>query len=403
MNTPPRQLRESLAEYRSGWSLPQPFYTDPEIFALDRKHIWGKYWLYAGVVSEIPKPGDYFIYALGPDSVVIIRGDKGEVYAHHNSCRHRGSLVCLEERGHATTLVCPYHQWVFQKNGSLHTARLMPKDFDKKSHGLKPVHVQVVEGVIFISLSDNPPAFDKVAEDYARFLKPFRFESSKVALRERFELNTNWKLITENFRECYHCGPVHPEYCRAVIGANLTEAVDPTLNERMPEWADRGLETRNVQFEGSSFHLAVRYPLRPGVESYSLDGKAVSIPMGDHKDHNAGVTGLCMYPNFWMDAVSDYAWTMRVTPVAATRCIVDVMWLVDGKAVEGVDYDPKRVAEFWQITGGQDWDLCVNNLKGVQTSGYVPGPYSPGEVDLVKFADWYIDRMREVVTAEVIA
>jgi Rieske 2Fe-2S family protein len=391
-----------LERYRSGWSLEQPFYTDQQVYELEWNAIWKKYWLFAGTTAEIPKAGDYFVYTVKNDSVIIIRGNKGEVYAHYNTCRHRGSLICLEHRGNTPKLICPYHQWVFDKDGSLLKARLMPDDFDRAEHGLHPVHVEVVEGYIFISLTDNPPDFSKVREDYEPFLRPFKINHAKVAYRKTYQLRTNWKLVAENFRECYHCGPAHPEYCSAVIGANLRESVDEVLAERQVAWQQKGLATRNVDFENDSFHFAVRYPLRPGVQSYSLDGKSVAKPMGDHQDFDAGVLGLVVYPNFWMDAVSDYMWTMRLTAVSPSRTDIDLTWLVDGNAVEGVDYGIERLTDFWRITGEQDWELCENNFRGVESSHYQPGPYAPVEMEVARFVDWYIERMREGVEAEVL-
>lgn len=391
------EIESLIDQYETGNSLPQPFYTSDKIFDLDIQHIWKKYWLYAGVTAEIPKAGDYFTYKVGNDSIIIIRGDKGEILGHYNTCRHRGSLLCLEERGHAPKIMCPYHQWVYNKDGSLFRARLMPDDFDKASYGLHPVHLRVVEGLIFISLSDTPPDFDPVANDYAPYLKPYKLDKAKVAFKKRYELRTNWKLITENFRECYHCGPAHPEYCNAVIGANLKESIDSVVEEKRVEWTKKGLATKGIEFNGDSFHFVIRYPLRPEVESYSLDGKAVSIPMGDHKDLDAGVLGIVCYPNFWIDAVSDYVWTMRITPVSASSCYVDLTWLVDEKAVEGKDYEVPRLTEFWKVTGEQDWALCENNFKGIESSKYMPGPYAPAEVDVAKFIEWYINRLKEGV------
>ncbi len=397
------KLDHLLRGYVTGYSLEQPFYTSQEAFDLEWKHIWKKYWLFAGTTADIPRAGDYFTYNAQNDSIIIIRGNKGEVFAHYNTCRHRGSLICLEEKGNAPKLVCPYHQWVFDKDGSLLKARLMPDDFDNSDYGLHPVHVQVVEGFIFISLSDDPPDFSKLKADYTPFIKPFKVDEAKVAYRKRYELRTNWKLIAENFRECYHCGPAHPEYCSAVVGANLREPVEEILAEKRIEWKKKGLEVNNVDFENDSFHFAVRYPLRPGVNSYSLDGKEVSIPMGDHDNYDAGVLGLVVYPNFWMDAVSDYMWTMRLTAISPSRTIIDLAWLVDGKAVEGKDYTIDRLTEFWKITGEQDWKLCENNYRGVESSHYQPGPYAPVELDVAKFIDWYVDRMREGIGESVIA
>ena len=386
-----------LSAYKSGWSLEQPFYTDAEVFNLEWEHIWKKYWLFAGTTASIPKAGDYFTYKVHTDSVIIIRGNNGEVYAHHNTCRHRGSLICLEEKGNAPKLICPYHQWVYDKDGALLKSRLMPDDFDRSLFGLHPVHIRVIEGFIFISLANDPPDFRKVVKDFSPFLKPYQINQSKVAYTKRYELRTNWKLVAENFRECYHCGPAHPEYCNAVIGANLRESADEELAIRRVAWQQKGLAINNVDFENDSFHFAVRYPLRPGILSYSLDGKAVAKPMGDHQDYDAGVLGLVMYPNFWMDAVSDYVWTMRLTAVSPSVTYIDLTWLVDKDAKEGVDYNLERLTDFWRITGEQDWELCENNFSGIQSSHYQPGPYAPIESDVAKFVDWYIDRMREGV------
>lgn len=384
-----------LQRYNQGWGLEQPFYTNPQIFDFEWQAIWKKYWLFAGTTAEIPRAGDYFTYQATNDSIIIIRGDKGEVYAHYNSCRHRGSLICLEEKGNVPKLMCPYHQWVYNKDGSLFRARLMPDDFDKSAHGLHRVHINVVNGLIFISLAEDPPNFAKVSSDYSPFLSPYKIDQAKVAFKKSYTLRTNWKLIAENFRECYHCGVAHPEYCSAVIGANLRETADEVIAERRVEWQNKGLATKTVDFENDSFHFAIRYPLRPGVLSYSLDGKAVAKPMGDHKDFDAGVLGLVVYPNFWMDSVSDYMWTMRVTPASPSSTIIDLTWLVDSHAVEGVDYTIDRLTDFWRITGEQDWELCENNFRGVESSRYQPGPYAPSEIDVVKFVDWYVQRMQE--------
>jgi phenylpropionate dioxygenase-like ring-hydroxylating dioxygenase large terminal subunit len=395
-------LEYLLEHHKSGTSLEQPFYTDTQIFDAEWEYIWKKYWLFAGTTAEIPKPGDYFTYSVQKDSIVIIRGNKGEVYAHYNTCRHRGSLICLDDRGNAPKLICPYHQWVYDKDGSLLKARLMPDDFDRSLYGLHPVHVQVANGLIFISVSEDPPDFSKVLRDYAPFLNPYKIDHAKVAHKKRYELRTNWKLIAENFRECYHCGPAHPEYCNAVIGANLRESVDEVLAERRVEWQKKVLAIDNVDFENDSFHFAVRYPLRPGVLSYTLDGKAAAIPMGDHQDFDAGVVGLVVYPNFWMDAVSDYMWTMRLTVLSPSRTVIDLTWLVDKKAEEGIDYTVDRLTDFWRITGEQDWELCENNFRGVESSHYQPGPYAPVEVDVAKFVQWYLDRLRAGTSAKIL-
>ncbi len=146
-------LEGLLRRHQQGWGLEQPFYTQQEIFDFEWEVIWKKYWLFVGTTAEIPKSGDYFTYQANHDSVIIIRGDKGEVHAHYNTCRHRGSLICLDEKGNVPKLMCPYHQWVYNKDGSLFRARLMPDDFDKSSFGLHPGSRQCSQWTYFYFLS----------------------------------------------------------------------------------------------------------------------------------------------------------------------------------------------------------------------------------------------------------
>ncbi len=386
-------VKSILSDYKTGWSLSRDFYFNPDVFNLEMNTIWKKNWLFAGFSCEIPEAGDFFTYTVGNLCVIIIRGDDEEVYAHHNSCRHRGSVICIEERGNEENLKCPYHNWVYEKNGNLRNARMMPDDFKKADFGLKSIHLQLVEGAIFISFANEPDSFEREKKDIGKYLLPYQLNNAKVAYRDRYELEANWKLIGENFRECYHCGPVHIEYCNAVVGANLVEEREELWNTLRPIWKSKGLEVETIENIEDTNHFAVRYPLRTGVESYSLDGKPVAPLMGKHIDYENGVLGMINYPNFWMDGVSDYMWVMRITPIDAFKSVVDLTWLVDGKAIEGVDYDLERLTEFWKITGEQDWNLCENNQRGIKSDFYTSGPLAPSEEDVVSFHKWYIERI----------
>ncbi len=390
-------VEEILSKYREGWSLPQDLYFHPDVLAHEKEVIWKQNWLFAGFTCEIPNAGDYFTYMVIDQPIIVIRGDEGEVYAHHNTCRHRGSVICTEESGNEPNLVCPYHNWVYAKNGSLKNARMMNDDFDKSENGLHPVHVKVVEGFIFICLAENPPSFEKEATDLAPYVKPLQLDEAKVAFRDRYELDANWKLVVENFRECYHCGPAHPEYCAAVVGANLVEERNSIWASKNEDWKAKGLAVDLVDATEHSGNYIIRYPLRHGVESYSIDGKTVAPLMGELQDYDNGVIGLLNYPNIFMDCVSDYTWTMRITPIDRLRTTVDLIWLVNGKAVESVDYDVERLTEFWNITGGQDFVLCENNQKGILSDKYKPGIMSPDEADVMNFHHWYLHRMKSKI------
>ena len=394
-------IKQLIKNYRSGFSLEQAFYTNNDVFEAEWKSIFKKQWLHAGNTAQIPKPGDYFLYHLQNDSIIIIRGNNDEVYGHYNTCRHRGSAICLNDSGHAAKLICPYHQWVYDKDGTLLNARMMPEDFGKQEYNLHSAYVQVVEGLIFICLAETPPDFTPIRKSLSPYLQPYKINEAKLASVKNYTLQANWKLVAENFRECYHCGGAHPEYCNAVIGANLREDTNELTLAKQKAWNEKGLATTLVEVTEGTTTYAIRYPLRPGIESYTVDGKKVSIPMGAHKDHDAGVIGLVNYPNFWMDAVSDYIWTMRVTPLNASTTDVQFCWLVDANAVEGKDYTLQHLTEFWEITGDQDGKLCENNFKGIQSDAYKPGPYAPVEDQVVNFVDWCVKQLRDGIQVAV--
>ena len=251
-------VADLLEQYRSGWSLEQAFYTNEEVFDAEWKHIFQKHWLYAGNTAQIPKEGDYFLYHLQNDSIIIIRGNDNEVSALYNTCRHRGSAICLNDAGHVAKLICPYHQWVYDKDGRLLNARMMPDDFCKDHYHLHSANVQVVEGLIFISLADTPSDFSSIQKSLSPFLKPFKISNAKLACIKTYELNANWKLIAENFRECYHCGGAHPEYCSAVIGANLREDTNELTLAKQKQWNEKGLATTLVEVTEGTTTYAVR-------------------------------------------------------------------------------------------------------------------------------------------------
>ena len=388
-------IDQLLQRYKSGYSLEQPFYTSNEVFEAEWESIFKKRWLYAGNIAQIKKAGDYFLYHLRNDSIIIIRGNEGAVHAHYNTCTHRGSAICRDDAGHLAKFICPYHQWVFDKDGALLNARMMPDDFCKEKYNLRPVQVNVIEGLIFICLARDAPDFSSIKDSLSPYVNPYNIYKAKVACIKNYKLMANWKLVAENFRECYHCGGAHPEYCKAVIGANLREGVEEITAKKQEDWMTRGLATKLVEVTDGTTTYAVRYPLRPGVESYSVDGKKISIPMGLHRDHDAGVVGLVNYPNFWMDAVSDYIWTMKVTPADAFTTDVEFCWLVDEKAEEGKDYTIERLTEFWEITGAQDGALCENNFKGILSNAYRPGPYAPVEDQVINFVDWCVKELKK--------
>ncbi len=209
-----RSIAELIAEQKPGYSLDQCFYTDPDIYALELERIIYRNWILAGHQSQLPNPGDFKVLDVAGESAIIVRGTNGSLKGFANVCRHRGSLVCLAHEGHADKFACPYHGWTYDIDGKLIAARNMPEDFDMAAHGLNPVSVDVIHGLIFVCFTDTPPSLEGARRDLAEPMAMFDFENLKVAAQKNYEIPANWKLSIENYQECYHCATAHPEYAR---------------------------------------------------------------------------------------------------------------------------------------------------------------------------------------------
>ena len=400
------ELSSFLAAYRPGWSLPRPFYGHETVYRADLEHIWRKGWLFAGHACEIRNPGDWLTLQVETDSLIVIRGEDGAVRALHNVCRHRGSQIVAPGRGSTKRLVCPYHQWTYDTKGALTFCRGM-HELDKAEFSLKKVQCEVVEGVIFISLAENPAPFAAARELMAPYLKPQGLERAKVAKQVDYEIHANWKLVWENNRECFHCNINHPQYIKANWDHYNADDTTPEIKESIAravarseaKWADAGLavshrETGMTQFpdaERGIWYSANRTALVAGWVSESMDGKQVATLMGSYSDADVGTLRARTLPNFWNHSSCDHGVSTLLLPCGPRKTLARVTWLVHEDAVEGRDYQLERLMPFWQLTSEQDWAICERQQKGVDSSAYEPGPYSKyKEYNVDAFVRWYV-------------
>lgn len=390
-----------IQRQRSGYSLEQPFYLDPAIFHLDMERVYLRQWLFAGHSSRIPHPGDYFLYNIAGESIIIIRQSDNAVQALFNVCRHRGSQLCLVESGSVKKLICPYHAWVYGADGTLIAARHMPADFDKAAYGLHKAHVRMVEGLIFVCLADEAPPFDQVAEDFTAFFAPHQLTKTKIGHQERHLTQANWKLVLENFWECYHCGPTHPEFC-GVMSYGHTYDSPQLARERTAfeaEWREATQRRGNLvggrdRFTDGGHHFVTRTPIRPGYLTQSEGGKPVAPLLGEFQEYDGGITAFMSYPMNWFVACNDHAMLSRFTPISPMETEMEFTWLVREDAVAGVDYEPLTLSWLWRITAEQDKTICENNQKGVNSRRYQPGPYSTIETSTRDFIGWYLAQLQ---------
>ncbi len=379
-----------------GHGLPRAFYCDPSIYEFDLRAIHARGWLMVGFDVELPKPGSYLSVMFGRWPILITRDRAGRLWAFHNSCRHRGAQICEVGRGSTARLVCPYHAWTYELSGELSHAARMGEDFVKADHGLSPVHVESLEGAIYVCLAETPPPFEEFRARFGPLLAPHRLGEARLAFESTLVEQANWKLVMENARECYHCARRHPELARSFpVGASghFDYGEDDSLDRFNARMAELALPVGPVE---GAWWQAMRFPLNPGARSMTVDGEpAVAKLMCKSGEGDIGSLRWSSEPSSFCHATADHLFMFSAQPIGPRETIVVGKWLVHRDAQEGVDYDLEQLTSLWTRTNLQDRDLCENNQRGVDSPGYVPGPYSAeAEALAIRFLDWYCDAAR---------
>jgi Rieske 2Fe-2S family protein len=351
------------AAQQSFTSLSRDAYVSPEIFDREIERIMGEQWHYVAHVSVIPEAGDYLVEHYAGESIVVVRGRDGVVRAFLNTCRHRGFALCQSERGNARRFTCPYHQWTYGLDGRLIAAPDMPdgEAIDYGAWGLHRVQTEIWEGLVFISLGEaERPAIGGLIEQYSPELRLAHPARWKKASEKRYPIAANWKVLLENFLECYHCKATHPELCAAM---DLDGMYGDILQRPIGEYAGGMV------------------PLKPGMLTQSMGGKLVSRPLGQFDEMESPPAnwgaGFQITPVLTrIIAHVDHALIFSIRPIDVANVEWVARWFVHADAVEGVDYSLERLMEVWLATNEQDLSLCVGTYQGIRSRRYVPGPLS---------------------------
>jgi Rieske 2Fe-2S family protein len=330
-------------------------------------------WLHAGREEQLPSAGSYFVVRFAGASVIVLRDETGAVRAFHNTCRHRGTLLCKSDAGQlAGRIQCGYHAWTYALDGRLLNAPLMEKvvGFREEEHPLGGVAVALWDGHIFINLSEKPIPFEEHLAGLDRKFAPWGMAALRRAERKVYQLKANWKLVIQNYSECMHCPIAHPQFSKQshyMSGDN--EPPRPT-------------------------YLGGRMDLREGVKTLSVDGQTsrASFP-GLSAEQQRQVYYYALLPNLLLNLHPDYMLTFQIWPQAVDRTEVVCEWYFHPDEMAKPDFDPKGAVEFWDVTNQQDWELSDLAQEGIATVGYRPGPYSNREELLLGLDRFVLDRL----------
>jgi Rieske 2Fe-2S family protein len=354
-------------------------YTDPSIFEREQAEIFEKMWNCVMREDSLATAGEWKTITIGREEIIVVRTRKSGIKAYYNVCRHRGMRVCTSEEGKNKTLQCGYHAWTYALEGDLVAApnlTSMP-DVDRKEYGLKPVNVRTWLGYVWISLADDPPSFDEtvLGEVKTRFgdvesIDNYGIEDLKCGETKTYDVQANWKLIIENFMECYHCATIHPE-----------------LTEVIPEFAD-GLasQRKNGEVHGASFG--------DDIQGFTVDGSSgvsslPAIAPGQDRKYYA----ITVKPQVFINTVPDHVIIHRMFPVSESRTIVVCDWLFQPQVIdEGMDI--ANSVELFHRVNQQDFEACEQTQPSMSSKAYDHGgALVPSEHHIEEFHQWWAARL----------
>lgn len=366
-------LAAVMAPFRRSRTLPRAAYTDDAVLAWELEHFFDRSWVPLARCEDLPRPGDQLGARAGRESVVLIRDggsgpgapDGGTVRAFFNVCRHRGhELIETGTARNGRFVRCPYHAWAYGLDGSLRGAPRFSGSpaFDRADYPLRPVRIQQWHGWIFGNVSGDAPPLDGYAGDLGARVADHAMGALVTAAREVYDVAANWKLLVENFHECYHCPSIHPELCRV-----------------SPPGSGRNMRPRGA-WAGGSMELR----RRAGTMSLTGRREAPYLPGLDERQRRE-VYYFGLFPNLLISLHPDYVMTHRIEPAAPARSRIECRWLFPPGVTARSGFDPGYAARFWDVTNRQDWRACEAVQRGVSSRGYTPGPLSPAEDAVYQF------------------
>ncbi len=363
-------LAAALQPFGRSRMLPAAAYTSAAVLAWERRQLFAGGWTCVGRETELRAPGPagngarrvraaastQRAVTVGDVPVLLTWPSGLSVRAFANTCRHRGhELLHDGEAADRRAVVCPYHAWSYDVNGALIGAPGFREveGFEPAEHGLVELPARVWHGWVFVCAgvrknSPDVPGFETYVGELARLVEPYAPERLTLRARHTYEVAANWKVVGENYQECYHCPMIHPELCRV-------SPPESGENYDLPgAWVGGSME------------------LRADAATMSMSGASEGSPLEGVDPHR--VYYLALLPNLLLSLHPDYVMTHRLVPLAPDRTWVECSWYFAGAAV-----DPSYAVEFWDVTNRQDWAACESVQRGLSSPHFAPGPLAPTE------------------------
>ena len=358
-----------------GETLAQRYFTDGAVFEEETRKIFRERWLYVERSSELKETGDYLAIDLEGEGLIAVRDADQSVRVHYNVCRHRGTRLCTEPKGNCGKVItCPYHAWSYGLDGSLIGAPHMEETagFKKEDYPLIAPAQYHWEGNVFVHLGQNPEPFEQAYEPVLTKFAPWHLGELIPVRREVYEVAANWKLIVQNYSECYHCPIIHPAL------------------EKLSHYRDTENDLDEGPFLGG--------PMRIGQEGggLSTNGKRAAAPLPGVKGENLQrAYYYLLFPNLLVSPQPDFVMIHHLQRVAPYHTRIVCQWLYHPEAITTDGFDPQPTLDLWDEINRQDWRVSELTQEGVGSRAYRPGPYSALETMPAAFDREYLRAMGE--------
>lgn len=373
MNVPIRPPADQpfRADPKQSFTLPARYYAAPDIFEAEKQAIFYRTWHYAGHVSQVAEPGMYLTTRIHDQNVFVARGRDGELRAFFNVCAHRGHEL-LEGTGKKNVITCPYHAWAFDFDGRLVNARNSENvdGFNKCDFALKPVRVEVFCGLVLINLDPDATPFGEQMSGLEQEIRQYlpRVDDLSFAQRDTYNVQANWKVLVDNFLECYHCAPAHKDFVD-LVDMNSYRTITHKAYSSQCAAAPRTTKSRAYEFEVG--------------------------------DVDFGYAGFFVWPNFtiWIYPGEPNLSVLQMNPDQPETCIEYQDWFtLDGAVTQqlsdAIDYQK-------DVLQPEDIGLCESVQKGLKSLGYNQGRFIVDQ-DLTELSEHAVHHFQSMV-AEALA
>jgi glycine betaine catabolism A len=355
----PAELEPALRPFGQSRMLPRAAYTSERVLAFELERFFAGSWTCVGREGDLEGTGAQRALGAGGAGVLLVRGADGRARAFANTCRHRGhELLGAGESTVRRTVLCPYHAWTYDLDGALRVApgfRDLP-GFDPSGHGLVELPLESWHGFLFVNGSADAAPFAEHVGALEALVAPYQPERLVPLASHEYDLACNWKVVLENYHECYHCALIHPELC---------QVSPPNSGE-------------NFVLDGA--WVGGTMDLKDHAATMSLDGHSDGVPIeGLDGPRLRTVSYLGLFPNLLLSLHPDYLMTHLVAPLGPTTCQVTCTWYFPPEAAARPGFDPAYAVEFWDRTNRQDWAACESVQRGMASPHFRPGPLAPVE------------------------